>query len=353
MYSDEFQSNPILVEVYRAGVLESFHRGAVCAVDQHGDIVFSLGDPMQICYPRSAMKFVQALPLIELGGVEKFGFTLSEIAVMCGSHNAEPAHLAEVSSILQKIGLDESFLNCGAQYPSSKKDANELIKNSQKPRHIHNNCSGKHAGMLALCVLLGHEVKDYLKPEHPIQHLILEYVEAFYEYPKSSMVTALDGCSAPIYSIPVYHQALCFRNLIHPEKFDEKRQQACKTLIEAISQHPMMVAGTHRYCTEMMQVCAPEIIGKTGAEGVFCMAIQSLKLGICIKIDDGKMLPQYNVAQHLIGHTGLFGPEQLAPLVQHEHTSLTNFNKWITGEIKVNEAVFKPWLAYINNPSSV
>ncbi len=353
MYSDENQSNPILVEVYRAGVLESFHRGAVCVVDEFGDIVFSLGNPMQMCYPRSAMKFVQALPLIELGGVEEFGFTPSEIAVMCGSHNAEEAHLIEVKSILNKIGLDESYLNCGAQYPSSKKDTNELIKKEIKPTDIHNNCSGKHSGMLALCLLMGYATNDYLNPNHPAQQLILSYVEDFYEYSKADMVTALDGCSAPIYSIPVYSQALGFRNLIHPAKFDEKRQKACKYLIDAISANPFMVAGTARYCTDMMEVCAPEIIGKTGAEGIFCLGIQSLKLGVCIKIDDGKMQPQYNVAQHLLRKSKLFTTAQLDKLMHFEQAPITNFNKLNTGEIKVNEAVFKPWEEYLKNLGSV
>ncbi len=353
MYSDENQSNPILVEVYRAGILESFHRGAVCVVDEFGDIVFSLGNPMQMCYPRSAMKFVQALPLIELGGVEKFGFTPAEIAVMCGSHNAEEAHLTEVKSILNKIGLDESYLNCGAQYPSSKKDANALIKNNQKPHHIHNNCSGKHAGMLALCKLMGHKTEDYLNPQHPIQQLILEYVEAFYEYPRSEMTTAFDGCTAPIYSIPVYNQALCFRNIIYPTKFEEKRQNACKYLIAAISTNPFMVAGTARYCTDMMEVCAPEIIGKTGAEGVFCLGIDSLKLGICIKIDDGKMQPQYNVAQHLIRKSNLFSEAALQKLAHYEQFPIHNFNKLVSGEMKINEEVFMPWEDYLKNLASV
>lgn len=353
MYSDENQSNPILVEVYRAGILESFHRGAVCVVDEFGDIVFSLGNPMQICYPRSAMKFVQALPLIELGGVEKFGFTPSEVAVMCGSHNAEEAHLIEVKSILNKIGLNESYLNCGAQYPSSKKDSNELIKKEIKPADIHNNCSGKHAGMLALCLLMGYDTNDYLNPNHPAQQLILNYVEDFYEYSKAEMTTALDGCSAPIYSIPVYNQALCFRNLIHPTKFDEKRQKACKYLIDAISANPFMVAGTARYCTDMMEVCAPEIIGKTGAEGIFCLGIQSFKLGICIKIDDGKMQPQYNVAQHLIKMSNLFSQEALNKLSDYEQSPISNFNKLVSGEIKVNDAVFKPWDSYLKKLGSV
>ena len=353
MYSDEVQSNPILVEVYRGGILESFHRGVVCVVNELGDIVFSLGDPMQLCYPRSAMKFVQALPLIELGGIEKFGFTLEEIAVMCGSHNGEAEHLRVVRSILQKINMPEEALGCGAQYPTHKKDADALIMHQTKPTAIHNNCSGKHAGMLALCKLLDFNTQDYLNPLHPVQQLILDYVAAFYEYPKEKMVCALDGCTAPIYSIPAYHQAICFRNLVEPSQFEKVRQEACKTLVEAISQYPFMVAGTKRYCTDMMQICAPEIIGKTGAEGVFCMAFTKQKLGVCIKIDDGKMLPQYNVAQLMIALSNLFAQEKLQPLEKYAQHELKNFNQLVTGEMRVNTEIFRHWIALwdeLNSP---
>ena len=333
--------NPILVEVYRNKVLESFHRGVICIVDREGKVIYSEGDVQQICYPRSAMKLIQVMPLLELGGIERFGFTLEEIAVMCGSHNAEPEHLRVVNSILQKIGLDKENLKCGSQYPTSKKDADELIRKSEKPHHIHNNCSGKHAGMLALCKLLNVEIDDYLNPSHPIQTLILQYVEEMYEYPKDKMVTALDGCSAPIYSIPIYNQALAFKNLTATAFYTPKRKLACKTIVEAMSTYPFMVAGSKRYCSDMMKICGSRIIGKTGAEGVFCMSLLQEQMGVCIKIDDGKMLPQYNVAQALVEATGIFDKEILLPLQSYKQSDLNNFNKRTTGEIKVREGLFE------------
>lgn len=329
--------NPVLVEIYRGNILESFHRGVVCIVNEHNEIVFSTGDPQQVCYPRSAMKLLQVLPLIEHGGIEKFGFTLQEIAVMCGSHNAEPDHVEAVNSILAKIGLDKNALNCGPQYPSSKKDANELIRHDKKPHHIHNNCSGKHAGMLAMCVLMNWPLEDYINPQHPLQQLIMETCSTLYEYPKEKMTIALDGCSAPIYSVPVINQAIGYKNLAGNIAFSDPLQRACKTVLEAVSAYPFMVAGSKRYCTDMMNITAPAIIGKTGAEGVFCMTFTSQKLGVCIKIDDGKMLPQYNVAQAIVNASGLFTPGQLQPLQHYLRNDITNFNKLLTGEIRVNE----------------
>ena len=333
--------NPILVEVYRQSILESFHRGVICVVDQHGKIIFSKGNAQQVCYPRSAMKFLQVIPLLEHGGQEKYGFTLEEIAIMCGSHNAEPEHLRVVNSILQKIGLTPEDLHCGPQYPTSKKDADTLIRNNEKPHSIHNNCSGKHAGMLALSQLLGAEKHHYLSSNHPVQQLILKVCEEMYEYPSNKMTTALDGCSAPIFSIPVYNQALGYKNLIDTEKFDTKRQHACKVIIDAISTYPFMVAGSKRYCSDMMQITAPEVVGKTGAEGVFCMTFTKQKLGVCIKIDDGKMQPQYNVAQALLEASGLFSDVQLQPLHHYMQHDIKNFNKLITGEMKVVDGLFK------------
>jgi L-asparaginase II len=285
------------------------------------------------------MKFIQVLPLIALGGIEKFGFTLEEIAIMCGSHNAEQEHLNVVNNILSKIGLTKSDLFCGPQYPSSKKEADNLIRENKKPEHIHNNCSGKHAGMLALCKLIDAPIDDYINPNHASQKLILEYVEKLYEYPKAKMVTAFDGCSAPIYSIPVFNQAIAFKNLVS-NNYENDLSKACNIVIEAVSTYPFMVAGSKRYCTDMMQICAPQIIGKTGAEGIFCMSLPKQKLGVCIKIDDGKMLPQYNVAQAFVEATGLFDEETLKPLHHYLQADLTNFNKFTTGEIKAIDGLF-------------
>lgn len=329
--------NPILVEVYRGGLLESFHRGVVCVVNQQNEIIFSLGDTEQLCYPRSAMKLLQVIPLIVNGGVEKFNFTLEEIAVMCGSHNAESEHLRVVNTILQKIGLSSDHLNCGPQYPSSKKDANELIKADIKPHHIHNNCSGKHAGMLATCILMNWPTEDYINPNHPLQKAIREICSLMYEYPEQKMITALDGCSAPIFSVPVKNQAIAYKNLVSNNHLPDAVKAACEVVVKAVSAYPFMVAGSKRYCTDMMQVTAPQIIGKTGAEGIFCMTFTEQKLGVCIKIDDGKMLPQYNVAQALINASGLFNEDELAPLQHHLQAPITNFNKLTTGEIKVSE----------------
>lgn len=324
--------NPVLVEKYRADVLESFHRGVVCLVDSNKQIVYAAGNIHQVCYPRSAMKLFQVIPLIESNAMETFGFSIEELAIMCGSHNAEPEHVFAVESILQKIGLNKSFLRCGAQYPTSRKHSNELIKHSIKPEAIHNNCSGKHAAMLALCVLNQWDLETYWKPEHPLQQLILKVCAEMYDFPAKQMQTALDGCSAPIFSVPVFNQAIGYMQLTNPIAFASKRVEACMRIIDAISKHPFMLAGTGRYCTDMMQITAPAVVGKTGAEGVFCMAFTHQKMGACIKVDDGLMGPQYAIAQRLLEHFGQLNAETLKPIAHYAEDAIQNFNRFDTGK---------------------
>jgi L-asparaginase II len=338
--------NPILVEVYRENVLESFHRGVICVVNAENEVIFKAGDIHQLCYPRSAMKLFQTIPLLTNGGMEKFGLTLEELAVMCGSHNAETEHLRVVESILYKIGLSKESLNCGPQYPSSRKDANALIQSKTKPHHIHNNCSGKHAGMLAACVLMGWPTEGYIDPKHPLQQAIKEVCSVMYEYPKEQMITALDGCSAPIFSVPVYNQAIGYKNLVANNNLPQNIQDACKLIVDAMTHYPFMVAGTGRYCSDMLNITAPTVIGKTGAEGIFCMTFTQQQLGVCIKIDDGKMQPQYNVAEAMLEASGLFTTEQLKPLHQYAASEIKNFNNLVTGEIKVADGLFDTFIKF-------
>lgn len=333
--------NPILVERYRGEVLESFHRGVICMVDDEGKIIFSEGDVNQICFPRSAMKFFQVMPLLESGAVEKFGFTMKEIALMCGSHNGEAAHVEGVEGILKKIGLSKDDLQCGCQYPTLTEDRNALIKSDTAPECVHNNCSGKHAGFLALCVYAGYDIKSYLDPEHPIHKMIKSVVAEMNEYPEEKLGLGLDGCSAPVFSLPVYNQALGYKNLVNPKQFSEKRQKSCKTIIEAVTTYPYMVAGKERYCTQLMEQCHNRIIGKTGADGVYSLAFIDEKIGCVIKIDDGQMGPQYAVAQAIVNFMDVCTKQALDNLHEYIEAPLLNWNKRTTGITRVNPEIVK------------
>ncbi len=326
--------NPILVEVHRGEIVESFHRGVICVVDENNELLFSMGDIHQMCYPRSSMKFLQHIPLLESGAVLKYGFTLKEIAVMCGSHNSEKMHLETVASILSKIGLSELDLKCGAHLPTLSEDIKDMYQIDKKPTDIYNNCSGKHAGFLAYCMFYNVDTDDYLNPNHPLQQQIKKVCAEMYEVSEESMLAAIDGCSAPVYSVSVLHQAIGYKNLAATYNFSDARKQACALIIEAVKSYPEMVAGTNRYCTDMMRICGDEIVGKTGAEGVYCMSLYNKKIGVCIKIDDGKMLPQYNVAQAIIESLSLFSSEKLTPLHKYLQEDILNWNHLKTGVLK-------------------
>jgi L-asparaginase II len=332
-------SNPILVEVTRGGVLESFHRGVICIVNQSNEIVYSVGDTQQICFPRSALKFFQQIPLLCSGAVEHFGFTEEEIALFCGSHNGEHKHVETVRSILSKIGLDESFLLCGPQMPTLKADQYEIIKGNLKPLRIHNNCSGKHAGFLAYCVFKNWPTENYIDPSHPLHLEILDVISDFHEYPKEKIQQGIDGCSAPIFAFPVYNQAVAYKNLICPDKFSDTIQKACKTMVDAIINYPEMIAGEKRYCTDLMRQSKGKLIGKTGADGVYSIGINDLNLGICIKVDDGKMGPQYNIAQAVIEQLHVLSDDANSLLRNYVEQENKNFGGMLTGETLVSANV--------------
>ena len=332
-------ANPILVEVYRGEVLESFHRGVICIVNENDEVIFSMGDVQQLCFPRSAMKFFQQIPLLTSGAVEHFGFTQKEIAIFCGSHNGEAEHVETVQSILNKIGLTADDLLCGPQMPTLKEDANYLIKNDLQPKRIQNNCSGKHAGFLAYCVYNNLPTKDYINVNHPLHQAILKVVADFHNYPIEKIQNGVDGCSAPIFAFPVINQAIAYKNLVYPTKFDEATQKACKTMVDAITAYPEMIAGQKRYCTDLMKEADGQLIGKTGADGIYSIGLVNQHMGICIKVDDGKMGPQYNVAQTVIEQLGILSAEKNERLRHYVAFENKNFGGLTTGETKACASV--------------
>ena len=319
-------SNPILVENIRGEVVESFHRGSFCVVDERGDVLWSEGDIQQVSFPRSALKYFQHIPFLLSGGFDVMGFTSKELAIMCASHNGEDVHLDVVNTVLHRISLNSDYLKCGPQQPTLKKDFLALVKADKEPSCMHNNCSGKHAGFLAYCVHEKLNLADYLSQSHPLHQQIKNITALFYETDESSLALGVDGCSAPIFGMPLINQALAYKNLVSPMPWkDSKLTDACNRIVEAVTQYPLLVAGSKRYCTDLMEVTKGRIVGKTGADGVYCLAIPHKKWGIAIKIDDGKMGPQYQVAQEILTKLNLITTEEAAQLSSHWHCKNTNF----------------------------
>jgi len=278
-----------LVVVRRGGVVESVHHGAVAVVDDGGRTILAHGDPDAVTFLRSAAKPVQVLPLLLSGAVERFGLTEPEIAVMIGSHGGEAFHVEAVQSILKKIGLGEEALQCGSHAPYHRPAARALREAGQKPSAIHNNCSGKHAGMLALSVMVGAPTETYLDPEHPVQVRILESLSALAGLPTSDILLAVDGCSAPTFALPLSAAATLYARLLSPERLPDTLAAAARRSVAAMRSRPDMVAGTDRICTALMREGDGGLIAKIGAEGFYGLgyARDGRGYGIAIKVADG------------------------------------------------------------------
>jgi len=277
--------NPVLAEVLRGGLAESRHHGAVAVVDADGAVALKLGDIDSPVFPRSAVKALQALPLVESGAAD--GFTAEELAVACASHSGEPGHVATVQAMLARGRLDASALRCGAHAPLNRDAAVALFRAGMQPSALHNNCSGKHAGFLCLACELRSDPYGYCEPDHPAQRAVRAAIESISGAQLSDERRAIDGCSVPTWAIPLEKLALAFARFGSGHGLPPRRAMAAARLRAACAAHPWHVAGTGRFCTEVMQLLGHRVFVKTGAEGVYCAALPAAGLGVAIKCDDG------------------------------------------------------------------
>ncbi|MER9227084.1 asparaginase [Mesorhizobium sp. M0437] len=280
-------ANPVLVEVLRGAIVESAHRGAVAVFDADGKPVWEIGDTAQPVFPRSAVKAIQALPLVESGAADAYGFGDRELALACASHSGEPSHVELARAMLAKAGLDETALECGAHWPSSHGATLALARAGSVPNALHNNCSGKHSGFLCTCVHSGIAHRGYVKAGHASQEMVREAMQAVTGAAHDADHRGTDGCSIPTYAVPLRSFALGFARMATGAGFEPVRARAAKRLLSACMAEPFFVAGTGRSDVAMMDAAPGRIFVKGGAEGVFCAALPELGLGIALKCDDG------------------------------------------------------------------
>jgi len=332
-----------LVEVTRGALVESRHRGFIAIVDAEGEFLASLGDVTAKTYYRSAAKPFQTIPLVASGAADHFGFTPRELAVITGSHSGEAIHLEAVNSVLAKAGLDESALQCGAHMPFDEAAARELKSEGKPPTALHNNCSGKHAGMLALARFLGAPIENYLDPGHPVQLQIRVALARFADIPLDEIAMAVDGCSAPVFSVAVQDMARSYAQLVGWEQtdLDESLSMAARRIVAAMIEHPEMVGGSQgRLDTDLMRTARGRIVAKVGAEGVQLLgALPSARypsgLGIAIKVEDGDTRRARDpVVIETLRQLGLLGEEQLAQLAHYARSTVRNHRQLEVGEVR-------------------
>jgi L-asparaginase II len=325
--------NPVLVEVFRGEALESFHRGAIAVVDADGAELASLGDVDRPIFPRSAVKLLQALPLVESGAAERLGLSDDELALACASHNGEPVHVQTAMGMLAKAGLDVSALECGAHWPSLDSAARALASQGQEPSALHNNCSGKHSGFLCLaCSLSGggdlrQFAKGYVQPDHPVMREVTAALQAVTGFDPRNAPRGTDGCSIPTFGIPLRRLALAFARVGSGVGLRQGHALAAQRLRGAIAAAPFMVAGSARFDTRVMEHVGQRVCCKVGAEGVFCAALPERGLGVAIKIDDGNNARAAEVAMAAVIEASLdLTGADAAVLHALSHPRLHNWN---------------------------
>ena len=285
--------NPaVLVEAVRGHIVESMHYGVIAVSDPDGDLLAWAGNPGTVTYYRSASKPIQALALVESGGADHFGFTEEEIAITCGSHGGEDAHVATVLSILGKIGVGPDALACGPHAPYEKEAARKLRERGETASVLHNNCSGKHAGMLALARFHGWPVGGYETPRHPVQQTLLRVVAEFAGLSPDEVAVGVDGCGVCTFGVSVHRMATSFARLAEPNYWPEPRRGAVSRIVRAMTTHPEMVGHeVDNIDTDIMRAGKGAVISKRGAEGAYCAARAAgdgrPALGFALKLLDG------------------------------------------------------------------
>ena len=325
----------VLAEIVRGGRVESVHHGSIAVVDVDGRLVAEAGDPGQFLYFRSSAKPFQAIPLVESGAADAFGLTPAEIAICCASHSGTVRHQELVAGLLQKLGLDQAALKCGAPFPYDPKTG-ALVGAGQLPRSpLGCDCSGKHSGMLATCLHLGYPIDSYLEPDHPLQREILRLIAELCEIPADEMPIAIDGCSLPTFGARLGDFARAWAHLAAPTAHAE----ALTRLQAAMVAHPENVAGEGTLDTDLMRAGGASIVAKTGAEGLICMALPELGLGVAIRIADGSFRPLRVVVEATLRALGAADETTLAAILPTEDRELRNHNKLLVGEFRATPAL--------------
>ncbi len=317
--------HPVLVEAWRGNAVESFHRGAFAVADAAGTLVWQGGDVDRPVFPRSAVKALQALPLVASGAADAFGLTDAELALACASHGGEAPHVQAAASMLGKCGGDADLLECGVHWPYHEPSMRALAAQGLPPRAVHNNCSGKHAGFVCLgCHMAGDAsvlpafIRGYVEPEHPVMREVSNALAATTGARLDALPRGTDGCSIPTHAIPLRQLAHGFARFGSGTGLSPEHARAAARLRAAVAAQPFMVAGTGRLDSTLMTHFGARLFCKVGAEGVYCAALPELGLGVALKMDDGNTARAAEVALvRLI--------EQLLPLTDADRQFLNPY----------------------------
>ncbi|TRZ68758.1 MAG: asparaginase [Rhodocyclaceae bacterium] len=339
-------SNPVLVETWRGDAVESFHRGAVAVVDADGGLLASLGDIDRPVFPRSAVKALQALPLVASGAADALGLSDEALAMACASHGGEPAHTQRVAATLAAAGLDATALECGAHWPSHEASMRAMVREGASISALHNNCSGKHAGFLCLGCILDEEKdarrfgRGYIDPGHPTMRVVTAALQATTGFDPAIAPRGIDGCSIPTYGIPLRRLALAFARFGGEVGLSPEHARAARRLRQAVARAPFFVAGTGRFDTRVMELLGERVFCKVGAEGMYCAAFPDRGLGVALKIDDGGYSRAADVAMAALIETGVALDDDESQFIRRlSSAALSNWNGLAIGRVEATQAL--------------
>ena len=319
------------VEVLRGDRVESVHRVDVALARPDGSVEALAGDADREVFVRSAIKPFQALPLVEEGAAERYGLGDRELALCCASHGGEAEHVALAASMLERLGLGEEALACGPHPPYYRDAARALEREGRSPSRLHNNCSGKHAGMLTLAAASGWPTAGYHEADHPVQRRVQEELARWTGVPAAEMGTAVDGCGVVTFGLPLGALALGFARLA--EAGGETGSPAAR-ILDAMGRHPFLVGGTDRLCTRLMEVTSGRVVAKVGAEGVYGALSRSTHEGIALKARDGATRAAEVALLWALEMRGLLEPGELEELKRWARPEIRNTRDEAVGSLR-------------------
>lgn len=332
-----------VVHATRGDLVESIHWGAIAVVDKSGNLIASYGNPELVTYLRSSSKPIQALPLIELGGAERFHLTDEEISLMCASHRGLDIHIAVLEKLQAKIGVQESDLLCGTHPINDKPTAEAMLLRGEKPGQNRHNCSGKHTGFLAQAILREKSKESYIHLDHPVQALVVKTFSEMSHVSQNEIHIGIDGCSVPVFGVPLQNAAWSFASLCDPSELAAQRAQACHRITTAMTNAPEMVSGPGQFDTELMKIGRGKIIAKGGAEGYQSIGLlpgaygdDSPALGIVFKIADGDSIGRARplVGIEILRQLGALDKDQIHALSSFDTRPIQNWRKLNVGQLK-------------------
>ncbi len=331
-----------LLSTTRNEVVERLERGHCVIADASGSVIWSVGNPDHVTYLRSSAKPLQAAALVLSGAIERFGLADANVAVACGSHRGEPGHVRAVLDTLSRAGVSPDALGCGT-HPLNHAEGFRLAADGQTPTPLHNNCSGKHAGMLAAATALGAPIDTYLDPAHPVQRQILDTVATCAGVPAASIHVGIDGCSAPNFALPMRTIARCFANIARANDLPADLCGALACVRSAMQAQPWFVSGTGQFDTLVMDAMPGAVIAKGGAEALHCVALPSLGLGVAVKFESGRPDGIASIVLAILRAAGVFGSSLPSSLQPFYRPVVLNHREIVVGrtQVLIDEALSK------------